>query len=174
MSNYQYSVRNASPEEFKSIGQLMVTVYSNLDGFPKPSEQPNYYKLLENVGELTDKPGTEILVAASGENKIAGAVVYFADMKNYASGGTATEEKNAAGFRLLAVDPSARGHGIGKLLTQACIQKAKDQHLGQMIIHTTKAMQTAWSMYDNIGFKRSPDLDFTQGDLEVFGFRLKL
>jgi hypothetical protein len=43
-----------------------------------------------------------------------------------------------------------------------------------MIIHTTKAMQTAWKMYEDIGFKRSIDLDFMQGELPVFGFRLTL
>jgi GNAT superfamily N-acetyltransferase len=33
-------------------------------------------------------------------------------------------EQNAAGFRLLFVDPLARGQGIGKLLTNECIRKA--------------------------------------------------
>ncbi len=83
-------------------------------------------------------------------------------------------EKNASGFRLLAVDPATRGQGIGKLLTKACIQMAKDEKRNQMIIHTTKAMQMAWKMYENIGFKRSKDLDFMQGELPVFGFRLLL
>ena len=168
-----YTIRNATPQEFPDIGRLMVTVYSQLTGFPKPDEQPNYYTMLANVGALTQKPKTEILVAAS-LSKIAGAVVYFGDMQYYGSGGSATKELNAAGFRLLAVDPALRGEGIGKLLTNACIQKAKDQKLGQMIIHTTKAMQTAWGMYEAIGFKRSEDLDFMQGELQVFGFRLLL
>ena len=35
-------------------------------------------------------------------------------------------------------------------------------------------MQIAWSMYENLGFKRSKDLDFTQGKLPVYGFRLPL
>ena len=35
-------------------------------------------------------------------------------------------------------------------------------------------METAWRMYEKTGFVRSPDLDFKQGELEVFGFRLKL
>jgi GNAT superfamily N-acetyltransferase len=83
-------------------------------------------------------------------------------------------EQNAAGFRLLFVDPLARGQGIGKLLTNECIRKAKDKKLSQVIIHTTMAMQTAWKMYENLGFKRSEDLDFMQGELPVFGFRLKL
>jgi hypothetical protein len=29
-------------------------------------------------------------------------------------------------------------------------------------------------MYEALGFKRSPDLDFMQGELQVFGFRLGL
>jgi len=174
MLKQEYTVRNAKPEEFAEIGKLMVQVYSQLEGFPKENEQPDYYKMLANIGELTNKPETELLVAVSAQNKIAGGVVYFSDMKYYGSGGTATLEKNASGFRLLAVDPSIRGQGIGKILTHECIKKAKDRKLDQMVIHTTMAMQTAWKMYENIGFKRSEDLDFMQGQLPVFGFRLVL
>jgi GNAT superfamily N-acetyltransferase len=95
-------------------------------------------------------------------------------MQYYGSGGIATKEQNASGFRLLAVNPSTRGHGIGKLLTNECIRKAKDKNHFHVVIHTTKAMQTAWRMYEKIGFKRSEDLDFMQGELPVFGFRLTL
>jgi predicted N-acetyltransferase YhbS len=95
-------------------------------------------------------------------------------MLHYGSGGIATKELNASGFRLLAVDTSVRGKGIGKLLTAECIQKAKNKKSNQVIIHTTMAMQTAWKMYESFEFKRSEDLDFMQGDLPVFGFRLDL
>ncbi len=174
MTTQTYTIRNAKPAEHEEIGKLMVRVYSQLDGFPKETEQPAYYTLLANVGEFTQNPGTEILAAVSPAGQITGAVVFFSDMQYYGSGGTATQEKNAAGFRLLAVDPAAKGLGIGKLLTNACIQKAKDLGLSQVIIHTTKAMQQAWKMYENLGFKRSEDLDFLQGELPVFGFRLYL
>jgi GNAT superfamily N-acetyltransferase len=174
MSRQEYKVRNAMPAEFEEIGKLLVRVYSQLDGFPKESEQPAYYKTLANIGEFTTKPGTELLVAVSPSGKIAGAVVYFTDMKYYGSGGIATSEKNTSGFRLLAVDPLSRGQGIGKILTNTCIQKAKDKKVKQMIIHSTMAMQTAWKMYEALGFKRSEDLDFMQGELPVYGFRLSL
>jgi GNAT superfamily N-acetyltransferase len=166
-----YTIRNAYPSEFQEIGQLMVNVYSQLDGFLKPDESPQYYHMLTHVGDLTHKPETELLVALSPEGKITGAVVYFGDMQYYGSGGTATREKNAGGFRFLAVDPLARGNGVGKLLTNACIQKTRDRKLNQLIIHTTNAMKTAWKMYEGLGFKRSEDLDFIQGELQVFGFR---
>jgi GNAT superfamily N-acetyltransferase len=173
MTKQAYTIRNANPSEFETIGKLLVQVYSQLEGFPKESEQPNYYKMLANIGELTTKPETQLLVAVCND-KIAGAVVYFSDMQYYGSGGTATKEQNASGFRLLAVDPSTRGLGIGKLLVLDCISKAKDKKHRQMIIHSTKAMETAWKMYENLGFKRSEDLDFMQGELPVFGFRLLL
>ena len=174
MCKKEYTLRNAHVSEFVEIGKLMVQVYSQLEGFPKESEQPEYYKMLASIGELTKKPGTELLVAVSPEGRIAGGVVYFSDMQYYGSGGTATKEKNASGFRLLAVDPTMRGHGVGKLLTYECIRKAKDKKHFHLVIHTTKAMQTAWQMYEKIGFKRSEDLDFIQEELPVFGFRLSL
>jgi GNAT superfamily N-acetyltransferase len=174
MANQQHVVRNADASEFDEIGKLMVNVYSRLDGFPNESEQPEYYRVLLNVGAFTKKPGTELLVAVSPENKILGAVVYFANMIYYGSGGTAPKEINASGFRLLAVDPGARGQGVGRLLADECIRKAKSNKHKQLIIHTTMAMKTAWNMYENMGFKRSPDLDFRQGDFPVFGFKLGL
>jgi ribosomal protein S18 acetylase RimI-like enzyme len=170
--NQNHIIRNAQPTEFDAIGRLMVDVYSQLEGFPKPLEQPAYYKLLANIGDFTAKPEAELLVAVTSENKIIGAVVYFGDMQHYGSGGAATGEKNTAGFRLLAVDPASRGLGIGKLLTEACIEKARSSKRSQVIIHSTKAMETAWKMYGRIGFERSKDLDFLQGTLQVYGFRL--
>ena len=168
-----YLVRNAHPEEYDEIGKLMVNVFSDLEGFPKPEEQPKYYELLKNIGRVTQNPGSELLVAVSADNIIAGTVVFIGDMKYYGQAGKASEEKNAAGFRLLAVDNKTRGNGIGKLLTGACIEKARQQHAQQVIIHSTEYMQRAWKMYESMGFKRSADLDFMQGDLPVLGFRLK-
>jgi GNAT superfamily N-acetyltransferase len=168
------TIRNATPNEFEALGKLLVSVYSQLEGFPNESEQPEYYQMLYNIGDWTRRPHTELLVAVSDDGKLLGGLVYFGDMQYYGSGGTATSEKNAAGFRLLAVDPVARGKGIGKLLTNECIGKALDANLSQVIIHSTKAMQTAWNMYESMGFKRSEDLDFVQGTLSVYGFRLDL
>jgi GNAT superfamily N-acetyltransferase len=168
------TVRNARQDEFEEIGRLMVDTYSQLEGFPKESDQPEYYKLLANVGDLTKNPQTELLVALTSDYRIAGAVVYVGDMNYYGSGGSATKERNASGFRLLFVTRSARGQGIGKLLTNECIRKARNQKAVQLIIHTTMSMQTAWKMYLDLGFKRSEDLDFMQGQLAVFGFRLIL
>jgi GNAT superfamily N-acetyltransferase len=174
MSIPPFAIRNADASEFEQIGQLLVTVYSQLDGFPKENEQPDYFRALANVGAFTRKPDTALLVAVSKENEIAGALVYFDNMIHYGSGGTATREKNASGFRLLAVDSSFRGQGVGRMLAEECVRRARQKQHQHLIIHTTMAMQTAWRMYENMGFKRSADLDFKQGEFPVYGFRLSL
>lgn len=167
-------IREIRKEEFAALGQLMINVYSKLDGFPRPDEQPHYYEMLANIGRFTEKKDAKVLVALTIKNELVGGVVYFGDMAEYGSGGTATAVKNASGIRLLGVDSKFRGSGAGKALTHACVQLAKEKAHSQVILHTTQAMQIAWRLYEKLGFERSKDLDFMQEELPVFGFRLEL
>ncbi|HEX7112268.1 MAG TPA: GNAT family N-acetyltransferase [Mizugakiibacter sp.] len=167
-------IRELRAEESAALGRLMVEVYANLQGFPTPQEQPAYYAMLADIGAFARKPQAKVLVATTREGALLGGVVYFGDMAEYGSGGIATQIRDAAGFRLLGVDPRARGLGVGKALTLACIDLAKAAGHTQVILHTTRAMQQAWAMYERLGFKRSEDLDFLQAGFPVFGFRLRL
>lgn len=166
-------IRDIRENEFDALGQLLIEVYSSLPGFPSPAEQPRYYEMLSRVGSFTEKPGSRVLVASKEGGALTGGVVYFGDMA-HGSGGTATQEKNAAGIRLLGVAPQHRQTGIGKALTQACIEAARNSGRSQVILHSTKAMEVAWRLYEKLEFRRSEDLDFMQEQLPVFGFRLSL
>jgi len=169
-----FMIREAGKDEFEALGRLMIEVYSRLEGFPSRDEQPGYYEMLANIGGFTAKKDAQVLVAVSPEGGLAGGVVYFGDMAEYGSGGIATTVRHASGIRLLGVSNRYRGQGIGKALTLACIQRAKDRGHLQVVLHTTQAMQVAWGLYERMSFERSPDLDFMQGELPVFGFRLRL
>jgi len=168
------SIRDVHPDEFDDLGRLLVDVYSRLDGFPREQEQPAYYEMLRNIGGFTGKKDAHVLVAVTGNHEIVGGVVYFGDMAEYGSGGTATQARNASGIRLLGVHSKATGRGVGKALTNACIQLARCKGHGCVILHTTQAMQVAWRLYEKLGFERAEELDFTQKGLPVFGFRLEL
>ena len=169
-----FTIRDIRRDEHATLGGLMVRVYSGLDGFPTPLEQPRYYELLANIGQFTERPGARVLIALTAENELAGGVVYFGDMAEYGSGGIATTVADASGIRLLAVDPRFRGSGVGKALTAECIRLARDAGHSQVILHTTAAMQTAWTMYEGMGFARAEELDFFQEGFPVYGFRLRL
>lgn len=167
------TIRDLRPEESEALGKLLVQAYSRLEGFPTPAQQRRYYAMLADIGSFTAKPGARVLVALSPAGELVGGVVYFGDMA-HGSGGAATSVPNASGIRLLGVDPTFRRSGAGKALTQACIRLAQEQGHAQVILHTTQAMQVAWGLYERLGFERSPDLDFSQQDLQVVGFRLQL
>jgi len=168
------TIRDLRPDEFDALGRLLVEVYSSLDGFPTPDEQPRYYELLANIGRFTEKPDARVLVALSAGEELMGGIVYFGDMAEYGSGGTATTVKDASGIRLLGVSPKFRAMGAGRELTSACIKLAQEKGHGQVILHTTQAMRVAWGLYERLGFERSEELDFMQGELPVYGFRLSL
>jgi len=95
-------------------------------------------------------------------------------MKYYGSGGAATRIERASGLRLLAVSQAVRGGGIGRALTDKCIELAKQHHHEQVVLHTTQYMKAAWGLYEKMGFKRYEAIDFQQGELPVFGFKLVL
>jgi len=175
MSANKLEIAIAQPEELAQVGELMAEVYSQLDGFPSREEQPAYYEQFNRLDELTAKPGTQILIARKENGELAGGVVFVGDLAHYGAGGDATTSiTDASAFRLLAVSTSARGYGAGRQLTQACIDLAQQAGHSRMILHTTQFMQTAWGLYERMGFLRWTDIDFKQGDLDVLGFQLVL
>ena len=112
-------IREIRKDEYEHIGKLMVDIYSELEGFPTPEEQPGYYDKLLKIGNLNEQIDTQVLVAISHEGTIVGGVVYFSDMAQYGSGGTATTEKNASGIRLLGGRPEVSAVRYRKGLSQS-------------------------------------------------------
>ena len=169
----QWTIRDLDPDEGPRLGELLVDVYSRLPGFPGPGDQPAYYDMLRGIGAFAGRPAVRVLVAAA-DRRLAGGVVYFGDMAQYGAAGIAPTIRDASGIRLLGVDPDLRGHGIGQRLTRHCIDLARAAGHAEVILHTTRAMQAAWALYERLGFRRAEELDFMQQSLPVFGFRLGL
>ncbi len=59
--------------------------------------------------------------------------------------------------RTLSVEPAARGHGIGRALTEECIRRAKRDHAKDIALHTSPIMGVALPMYERMGFVRYSD-----------------
>ncbi len=167
-------IRDIQPHEHQALGELLAQVYAQLEGFPTPQQQPAYYDMLRRVGRFTETPGARVLVAVDDDGTLLGGVVYFGDMAHYGSGGSATAERHTSGMRLLGVAPQRRGAGVGRALTLACLDAARASGNTGFVLHTTQAMRKAWQLYEGLGFSRAEDLDFMQGELPVFGFRLPL
>jgi GNAT superfamily N-acetyltransferase len=170
----EYRIRKAYPLEFSPLGELIVNVYGSLPGMPGVIEQPDYYEVLRDVARRVNNPAISVFVATSERGDLIGSVDFISDMKQYGARGAASTISNAAGIRYLAVKSDFRGNGIGRSLTAFCVDRARELGKSAVILHTTRPMATAWAMYTRMGFQRYPEIDFQQGNLEVFGFRLGL
>jgi ribosomal protein S18 acetylase RimI-like enzyme len=76
-------------------------------------------------------------------------------------------------LRLLAVDPAARGRGVGRRLVEACVQVAR--HAGREVatLHTIEQMAAAQRIYRSLGFRRDRSRDIElHPDLILQAFRL--
>ncbi len=69
-----------------------------------------------------------------------------------------------AEVQLLAVDPAARGHGIGGRLIDACEAKARALGFGLMVLSTQPAMKAAHRVYERLGYARDEARDWVRAD----------
>jgi GNAT superfamily N-acetyltransferase len=139
---------------------------------PRPDEQPAYYATLRDVAARAANPAIHVLCAVDDDTEaLLGTVDFIDDLGHYGAAGSIAAVGDGAGIRLLAVAPGARGRGIGKGLAVHCLREAHARGKPTVVLHTTRAMATAWAMYERLGFVRAPALDFDQQALKVFGFR---
>ncbi|MEO0572953.1 MAG: GNAT family N-acetyltransferase [Bacteroidota bacterium] len=170
----EFYIRKAKDKEYAILGELIIKVYSSLDGFPSVSDNPDYYETFSNLQKLAQQKDTEILVTVNKREGILGGVVFYGQAKYYGSGVIETNYKKTSGIRLLAVKPEVRKRGIAKALTLDCIQRTMALGHTQLMLHTTTSMKVAWKMYEKLGFTRWEDIDFELNGMMIYGFKKNL
>lgn len=146
-------IRTARPDELDAVADLVVTVY--VDGGLVPAGS-SYVDELRDAA--TRSKAAELLVAAGEpDGRVLGTVTYCAGETPYAEIAGVGE----AGFRMLAVAPSAQGTGVGEALVHACVDRARAEGRTALRLSTKENMHAAHRLYGRLGFHRTPDLDWS-------------
>jgi ribosomal protein S18 acetylase RimI-like enzyme len=159
-------IRRVAPDEWGLAGELTVAAYRTLPDIWTP-EHVAYERHLRDVSGRTVH--STVLVAEVG-GRIAGTITYVPGPGPDAEG----DDPDAAEIRMLAVDASVRGQGIGRLLVEACVARARADGRRRIALHTRAVMEHARRIYDRLGFRREPALDFAVGEVELLGYVLEL
>lgn len=146
-------IRAALPGEYDEVGELTVRVYRD-GGFAAPDSP--YLATLRDAASRAEK--AELLVAVDEDGTLLGSVTYARGGSPYAE---TAESADEAGFRMLVVEPAARGRGVGRALVEACLDRARRDGATTLRLSTQPQMVAAHRIYERLGFTRTPDRDWT-------------
>jgi GNAT superfamily N-acetyltransferase len=171
----EIEIRLANDDEVEGARAVLKAAYAEYeDWFPKE----NWLRYLTDVLDLEGRASASELLVAIRDGEVLGCVSYFPPGSKASYPSDAFSEHwppEWAAFRLLAVDPAARGEGLGHRLTEVCVERARDQGAPVLGLHTTDAMKVARAMYERLGFKRAPKYDFHPSpQVAVEAYRLEL
>jgi GNAT superfamily N-acetyltransferase len=165
-----FLIRPVRPDEYGPLGELTVAAYHSLPGVM--DHQDAYDGQLRDVARRAET--SCVLVAVGPEGELLGGVTYVRGPDDPYS-----EEltEGEAGMRMLAVDPIRHGQGIGRALTQACLDRAREAGRERLVLHTGGWMPSAVALYEKLGFVRVPGRDFAPApgiDLIAYSFDLTI
>lgn len=162
-----YQIRLATPQEYDEVGEITVRGYLH-DGYLEAAD--DYATSLRDAssrGALA-----ELWVAASpSSGRLLGSVTFCPLGSPYRELADDTEGE----FRMLVVDPVARGLGIGRALVRHCLDHSTASGFGGVVICSLPTMTAAHALYRSLGFSRDPSLDWSPvPGVELWGFRTRL
>lgn len=170
-----FEIRSATEDQIDEIAALLQDAYRELAPPPGRDERPSWDRYFdEEIPDVRGRwPFTRHLIAVA-DDRILGSATYIPDGSDPRLLNDRWPEGYAA-MRLLGVHPDARGRGLGKALTIACLDQAREAGREWFGLHTTRLMAIAQSMYERMGFERFPDNDIPiTEDFTVIAYRLKL
>ncbi|HSL76462.1 MAG TPA: GNAT family N-acetyltransferase [Candidatus Limnocylindrales bacterium] len=98
------------------------------------------------------------VLAAELDGRVVGTITYYRDASD--EGIPVRFPDGTAGIRATAVEPAARGRGIGAAMVDACIGRAAEAGASGVGLHTADFMLAAVTIYERCGFARAPRYDF--------------
>ena len=165
----------ADDSDVETARAVLAAAYQEYESFFPAA---NWVPYLKDILDLEGRAAASELLIAKLEGKVVGCVSYFppGSKAEYPSDSFSERwPEDWSAVRLLAVDPGARGGGVGRVLTEACIERARDQGAPAVGLHTTAPMAVARAMYERMGFERVPQYDFRPGPtVLVEAYRLVL
>ena len=165
-------IRNVRPKDRKGVRDLTLRAYAEY-GSLMPSPHWEYYR--ENIVETLDGDEQAERILAERDGRIVGSVfLYPAGRVLYST----ENEIFVAPWpeaRLLAVDPNARGQGIGAALMGECAKRARRAGSRFLVLHTNDLMRAAIHLYEKLGFERFPEADYVVDEKTIIkAYRLEL
>ncbi len=139
-----FKLRDFSADDTSALNGVAVAAFAQFK-----TAYSDWPAMERGVSQMSQLSQTGEIVVAEMDGRIIGGVAYVGPGKPKAP----YFDPNWPIIRMLVVDPQARGHGLGRALTEECIRRAQRDKASVIALHTTPIMTVALPMYLRMGFK---------------------
>jgi GNAT superfamily N-acetyltransferase len=158
-------VRVAEPGDLPDAGRVTVAAY-RADGSVKDGDS-----YLEALGDAERRARAAELYVAVEDGRVLGTVTYCPPVGELSELAAPDEGE----FRFLAVAPAVQGRGVGRALVERCLDRAREERRTAVVLCSLPTMTSAHRLYGRLGFRRTPDRDWSPVDgVDLWAFRLDL
>jgi GNAT superfamily N-acetyltransferase len=161
-------VRPAHPDELGRAGELTVEAY-DADGYLV--EDDPYLDTLRDAARRATEAEVYVAMLPEAPDHPVGTVTYCVPPSPW----TELAREDEGEIRMLGVAPSARRRGIGEALVSACVERSRELGHSAVVLSSLPVQAAAHRVYARLGFRRTPDLDWSPlPDVDLLAFRLDL
>ena len=141
--------RKGNINDLNAIKKLAIKSWSEFKSELTNENWQDLYETLTNEKTYTDLIEKSYFVVCENLNE------EIIGMSFLVPNGNPTEiyDKSWCYIRFVTVDPDFGGNGIGKKLTENCIEFAKQSGETTVALHTSEMMDKARHIYEKLGFK---------------------
>jgi GNAT superfamily N-acetyltransferase len=156
-------VREAREDELDETARVLASAFEQVR--PKASTSAYgevFERYLEGVVDVRSRIGEATLFVAIEGGRILGTGTLYPPGRTiaYAQDVHSPPWPNDwASLRLLGVDPAHRGRGIGRMLIEARVQRARELGANVAALHTSREFEVARDLLKRMGWKRAPEYD---------------
>jgi len=150
-------IRESRAHEHAKAGAVTADAYRE---FAREGD-PDWQEYLVRLADVADRASrTTVLVAVEG-GRILGTATLELDGRTERESDPLRPDE--AHIRMLGVAPDARGRGIGRMIMEACEERASGSGRTLITLNTTQRMKGAQRMYESLGYSRGEDRVFPDG-----------
>lgn len=156
------AIRDARPDERAAIQELTLAAYAEYAQVMAPQAWAGLRNAV--LTGLNGEPDAARIVAELDGALVGSVLLCPPTIGAY---GGAVARIDWPEIRLLAVAPSARGHGVGRALILECEQRGRASGARAIGLHTSRSLKIAIHLYEQLGYTRVPEYDFQPPGAEV-------
>ncbi|MBK9727035.1 MAG: GNAT family N-acetyltransferase [Saprospiraceae bacterium] len=152
--NTKYTFRKGNIADLEQIKSITWMAYSQFKNIFSEENFQGWNEILNKDETYLNLFETAVCFVCEKENKIIGSAFLVPHGNPFK-----WFEADWSYIRLVAVHTEYEGNGIGKKLTQMCIDKAKEMDEKIIALHTSEFQNAARHIYESMGFEKQKEFE---------------